>query len=363
MQGLSRLELRRPEPARPEPVTGADRAEPPRKVTEMEFGGSTATRADRVHPPVRVGAAPQPARPAGLLPDPPRSGVLTTKNVSCGSINLSIRTTVVPRSDFKHLGRGSEMNRTKVMVDTSVFSRGTNAHYVSEELPGYENRLLLVKARPEIAIESHWLRNQFEALPTIAELAETKVIELFTYHELWIEIANGACWPGPHKGIEMSFFENCKISWCEPALPKDAIYSSDPFDTEVLRGFCERLKIPEAKSDLKRANHFTSALTERQLKALDQLERFSELAKGFSKKQLPDAFHVWTTEVNCLDCFLTLDKKLINIWRNKQRNKRRFSSPVSVLSPTDFLKALGREAERKPRLEAGKRYLISGNEY
>lgn len=69
------------------------------------------------------------------------------------------------------------------------------------------------------------------------------------------------------------------------------------------------------------------------LNNLRRVQRFRDLCNGLAEKQYPDAFHLWTAEVNGIEYFLTTDKKFIRA----MTETKRLSLPCRPLSPSDLL--------------------------
>lgn len=69
---------------------------------------------------------------------------------------------------------------------------------------------------------------------------------------------------------------------------------------------------------------------------LRQVERFRELCSGLAKKQYPDAFHLWTAEVNGMQYFLTTDGKFIRV----MTETKNISLPCKPVSPAELLEIL-----------------------
>ncbi|HZK14733.1 MAG TPA: hypothetical protein VFC55_09440, partial [Desulfobaccales bacterium] len=78
---------------------------------------------------------------------------------------------------------------------------------------------------------------------------------------------------------------------------------------------------------------------------IKSLNRFKELCCALDEKHYPDAFHLWTAEVNGLDFFLTADRKFINVMSKTSRSQLK----TKPIAPVDFLDYLGiKEKELMP---------------
>lgn len=69
---------------------------------------------------------------------------------------------------------------------------------------------------------------------------------------------------------------------------------------------------------------------------LKSLGRFTELCANLDETHYPDAFHLWTAEVNNLKFFLTADKKFINVLTETSQ----VALTTRPISPYDFLQML-----------------------
>jgi hypothetical protein len=99
--------------------------------------------------------------------------------------------------------------------------------------------------------------------------------------------------------------------------------------------FCKWLLEPNVETladRLKGQERYPSFL----LNNLKAVKRFREICNGLAEKQFPDAFHLWTAEVNNIKYFLTIDKKFINA----MTKSKRINLPCRPLSPSDLLDML-----------------------
>lgn len=154
-----------------------------------------------------------------------------------------------------------------------------------------------------------WKQEQIESLPTIARLAEEKVIKLFSYNELNFESL-----PGMRglRGALGDLFKKIEICKVPSAIERSRFMQMNILDyskKERLIEFCNILINLNDPDLLLKA---PIRLTDFEKKNLKALNRFREICSGLNPGMYPDAFHLWTAETNNLDYFLTTDRKFIN---------------------------------------------------
>lgn len=188
-----------------------------------------------------------------------------------------------------------------------------------------------------------WKRDQIECLPTLGKRAQEQKIALYTYSEINFEgwkrsgsvFANrfGNVFSGVHfshvdSAIERSYFFQSELS---EYLKKDQVID-----------FCKWLLTPNIESIAAKLAP-TKRYPEFLLQNLQKVQRFRELCEGLSEKQYPDAFHLWSAEVNKMDLFLTTDRKFIRALTETKK----MDLPCTPLSPSQLLDQLG-ITEREP---------------
>lgn len=182
-----------------------------------------------------------------------------------------------------------------------------------------------------------WKREQIECMPTIGRLARQNVIALSIYVEIQFE-----GWKRPRSFPATAIgnvFNGIEFEYVDAAVERSYFFQSsldDYIDNQRMIDFCKwLLKInPDILIEkIMKARDFPDFL----LINLRNVERFRELCKGLSEKQYPDAFHLWTAEVNGADCFLTIDKKFIRVMTETNKAKM----PCPPLSPSQLLDELG----------------------
>jgi hypothetical protein len=119
--------------------------------------------------------------------------------------------------------------------------------------------------------------------------------------------------------------------------------------------FCKWIQLPNIEAIVENPN-IQKRFPKSEIKNLRQVERFRELCRGLSEGQYPDAFHLWTGEVNELDYFLTTDGKFIRVMTETKKIALR----CRPISPETLLTELG-IAERDPLpFEHGQFYTVGG---
>lgn len=70
---------------------------------------------------------------------------------------------------------------------------------------------------------------------------------------------------------------------------------------------------------------------------LRNLGRFREICDALPETHYPDAFHLWTAEVNDLDYFGVVDKRFLNAITKTSR----ISPRTKLMAPRDLIQDLG----------------------
>jgi hypothetical protein len=230
----------------------------------------------------------------------------------------------------------------RVLVDTSAFrhTRVADVGFFQEtfrlgsrEIP---IRVLGVKQKPLPGPEQKWLREQVQAMPTIARLAHERSISLCLYPELELEgmagpsfpsspvgeLLKGIAWESVPAAVERSKFQQMDLT----------IY----VQKETVVNFCKvLLEWDQTALDAKVDDW--PFLTDFERRNLRDLGRFREICSALHETHYRDAFHLWTAEVNNLDYFLVIDKKFVNVITKTSRIALR----TKLMAPADLVRDLG----------------------
>ena len=245
-----------------------------------------------------------------------------------------------------------------LLLDNTVRSYGMTAETISVPLAGFGNKLLLIRAKKARSANECWLQNQIEALPTIARLAREGVVRLYSYIELDFEaMRSDTSFPRSFFG---DVFAREPIIHLNAAINRSIIFQSNPIDhlqKYAQTQFCKwLLSIDPASQNF---DQFAARLEADQLKNFRAAGRYREICRSLSVVQYVDAFHLWTGEVNDIECFLTTDAKLIRALGGN-RGLRLKCEPVF---PSDLLDKMG-IVERDPLpFEYERRYTLNGIPY
>ena len=189
------------------------------------------------------------------------------------------------------------------------------------------------KRKPMPSADHEWLRDQIKCLPTVGRIAREGKVELYTYNELTNEE-----WKRPGSfpaNVLGNLLAGVTFKYVDAAVERSFFFDMDISENvskEQVVKFCKWLLEAEVETfadRLEGQKKYSAFL----LNNLREVERFREISKGLSGKQYPDAFHLWTAEVNCIKYFLTLDKKFINA----MTTSKRIDLPCKILSPSDVL--------------------------
>jgi hypothetical protein len=214
-------------------------------------------------------------------------------------------------------------------------------------------------------------QDQMDALFTVGRLIRCGQVRAFTYRELRFEKARGRL------GICCNALNNCRIELCASAIERSKFRSTLNIGEMMAKG-----GIQDWKKGLGLGNHSQIAfliwlyemkaagrdsfllhaaklgLTEFEVESLRSLALFKSLCEcSQSSENYPDMFHIWTTERNSLDVFLTLEKSLPQIIQAANvRKKNAIKLKVEVLRPLELLQKLGISRSDEVPLKAGKFY-------
>ena len=185
--------------------------------------------------------------------------------------------------------------------------------------------------------EEQWLRSEFECLPTVAGLAREGRVRLCFYNELRHEASKR---PGsfPRTPIGHLFY-GVKFNEIDAAVERSYFFQIDISEyvtTEEMIKFCKWLlvcDVGDPLDSLESTGRFPTSL----IQNLRNVGRYRTLCSGLGERQYPDAFHLWTAEVNGMDYFLTTDRKFIRA----MTESKRLRLPCEPISPSALLEVLG----------------------
>jgi hypothetical protein len=214
-------------------------------------------------------------------------------------------------------------------------------------------------------------QDQMNALFTIGRLIRCGQVRAFTYSELRFEKTrgrpSGCC----------NALNNCRIEVCASAIERSKLGSTLDTREMMAKGGTQDWKkgiglgnhsqiafliwlyeLGAAGRDLFLLHATKLGLTEFEIESLRSLALFKSLCDcAQSSENYPDMFHIWTTERNSLDVFLTLEKSMPQIIQAaKVRKKDAVNLKVEVLRPVELLRKLGISKPDEVPLETGKFY-------
>ena len=250
----------------------------------------------------------------------------------------------------------------RILLDNSVRSlaRGFAIPIqVSQGSLGEDNALVLFQISEARSSTERYKQEQLEALPTIAELAASGKIELFTSMELALEHLRNAKWPI----FEVGDLLPRPISSGQVPAPieRQGRGNFDPFskeDGDNLVEFVSWLLQPNYRSKLL-STTTDPKLTDFEATNLRNIDALDEICRSLSEKHYGDAYHLWTATVNDMDYFLTSDKRFSNaVTQNQTRSVR-----CAPIFPTELVEKFGIQDLKPLPFEYGKKYYYSGLEY
>lgn len=216
-----------------------------------------------------------------------------------------------------------ENMEVKLLIDNSVDSLAKIMQGAAKEqhlLWGdrfHTVRIVGLKRKAERSEDEVWLRRQIECLPTMARLGRQGPLIFHTYDELTME-----AWrrPGSYPALPIGdLFNGIAYQHVGPAVERSRIFASDLFtEREELIDFCNWLLCADVERVL--ANPAIAVKFPKfERDNLANVQRFRDICDGLSERQFPDAFHLWTGEVNDLHFFVTTDRKFIRAMRDTKR--------------------------------------------
>jgi hypothetical protein len=156
-----------------------------------------------------------------------------------------------------------------------------------------------------------WMQDQIEAIPTIARLVREGAVRLGAYNEIEFELMKGSF---GFSGAIGDLFSGVQIDDVPAAIERSHFEStemSEYVQKASVIAFCKFLLTVDYGAFESRPK-LMSRLTEFERNNLRRLPRFREICRDLPEKHYPDAFHLWTAEVNGFAYFLTADKAFIN---------------------------------------------------
>lgn len=181
-----------------------------------------------------------------------------------------------------------------------------------------------------------WMQQQIECLPTIARLGRESRLSFWTYHELTMEAIHRP--KGFPANLIGNLFEGIEYSHMDTPIERSRIFSNDlsfHADSSAMIEFCRFLINLDVSKFFSKPD-LCKRFPANELENIRNVGRFRDLCKGLSESQYRDAFHLWSAEVNGIDCFLTTDRK----FKRVMTETKKINLPCKVVSPSDLLDEL-----------------------
>ena len=187
--------------------------------------------------------------------------------------------------------------------------------------------------------EGEWKSQQIRALPTVARLAREGTLIFCTSTEIGFERHHAS--PG-WQGFVGDLFHGIEYEHVPAAVERSFFsqsidvgqYSSGQAQADWCREFLLRVDERQLLESLRRY----SDVPDFDRQNIANLQRYKLICKYLdTDDHRRDAFHLWTAEVNGLDCFLTDDRRFIN----KMTLSTPLDLPTPPISPQRLLETLG----------------------
>jgi hypothetical protein len=246
----------------------------------------------------------------------------------------------------------------RVMFDNNVFSHSQFANAVMRpQGPAFGKRdqhvLVLGFERKPLHRDAEY-QAQMDALYTVGRLIREKKIEAYSYGELLVESMND--WLG--ESVYDALYR-CAVAYCDPPIERSRFLQGDysvyarkggkkdkknGIDTSLsqitfMEWLCSfdsdmRTKLISIAPQLR--------MTEFEVESVWRLERFQQMCRiSGSPENYPDMYHLWATERNHLDVFLTLERKLPLIAKRIDAEAKDREYPTKVMRPLELLAEFG----------------------
>ncbi|MBA5248664.1 MAG: hypothetical protein FE834_03895 [Gammaproteobacteria bacterium] len=253
----------------------------------------------------------------------------------------------------------------KILADNCIISLGETMQGTYRQKKFVEGdktvpvEVLGWERKPKPSEDQAWKQKQIEYLPTIGRIAKEKQILLYTYLELRHEALR--------RNATNKFgnvFKDVEITSVDAAVERSYFFPGELSSyiskkESKLIEFCKWLlkltpddinNIVERPPELRTYPKFL-------LDNLKNVRRFRELCKGLVENHYPDAFHLWSAEVNGVNFFLTIDRKFINV----MTKTKKIDLPCKPISPEDLLDELDISELEPFEFQEGVFYNYCGN--
>jgi hypothetical protein len=249
----------------------------------------------------------------------------------------------------------------RIMLDNGIISHSEFAEGAVQEAPLKWGNLVFsseVHGLKRKAIDPNAnYQKQKEALFTIGRLIREETIEAYTYIELDFERIRSRS-----RIQEFNALRHCKLNSCSPALERSKFRTTSDFMDVIAKGGEKERDAGNPPGEANQIAFFKwlctltqeaiqafvqiapiLRLTQFEIESLMNLDRFQALCDRIpNPEHFPDLFHLWTTERNGLDAFLTLENKLPNLIAQAKRKKHNpLKLGIEVLRPLDLLEGMG----------------------
>lgn len=231
----------------------------------------------------------------------------------------------------------------KVLVDSCIFDNAIEMvpATAKKKVEWGDNVFTIdirgMKRRQKLPPSQEWKQRQIDSIPSIVRAVNEGFLGFYRYCEIGVEAMKRK--GGTFGNSVTNHLMNVDFKKVAPAIERtkfrQTAYLKKYVAREEVVDFCKFLltsPVEKAVDQPELENYFSDF----ELSNIKSLYRFRELCSGLAEKQYPDAFHLWTAEVNGLDYFLTTDRKFIRVMTETKRTEL----PCRPVAPTTLLKVL-----------------------
>lgn len=264
----------------------------------------------------------------------------------------------------------------RILLDNGIRSHSDFAEPATRDTPvrwrGTEQVSIIHGVARKAPDKNIDYQEQMEALFILGRLIRTGLIEAYSYNEIECERLRGRIGSGVCNALR-----GCSVHNCRPAVMRSRFRSTVDFKNTISKGGKKDAKrgvalgnanqiaflkwlfaLKKQHVDLLIPHSALLGLTEFDVERLKDIEWFQLLCdRSGSPENYPDVFHLWTTERNCLDAFLTLEDRLPKFVKRVRSEKiRSIAIKTDVLRPLDLLQRLGVDKLDPVPMEIGRFY-------
>lgn len=246
----------------------------------------------------------------------------------------------------------------KVLFDTSVLMHGVLGVPAIEKQKikwgDIEQELDILRTirKPEKAGNQEWLSAQIECLPTLGRLVKEQKIIAYRSAEIHMELFRRS----KIANATLYAFTDCEFAEAKSPVERSRIFQSDIFTHSTAQAFREYciwlLALKPDSIETLIDSSVARGFPQFELDNLRNLDLFRGICGTIEQKHYPDAYHLWTAEVNGFEYYVMDEKK----FRQEFEQKGKAKLSCRIVCPQELLEAIGVDSLDPIPLEHGRFY-------